>query len=108
MTEAWSDGSISKLRYGSIIFSPPYGEANRGKGIAEKGYEGVHGKDEELKRRCDRPISIDPNNIGNFQYGPTYLGEMFKVYKECFRVLKPGKFMVIVVKDIQRNWKLFL
>lgn len=29
---------------------------------------------------------------------------MFKVYSECHRVLKPGKFMVVVVKDIQRNW----
>jgi DNA modification methylase len=37
--------------------------------------------------------------------GQTYLGEMFKVYRECYRVLKPGKFMVVVVKDIQRNWK---
>ena len=96
-------GNISE--FGSIVFSPPLGEANRGSGIAKKGYEGIYGKDERLKDRCDRPLSEDKNNIGNFRYGRTYLGEMFKVYSECYRVLKPGKFMVVVVKDIQRNWK---
>ena len=45
----------------------------------------------------------DKNNIVNVQYGRNYLGEMFKVYSECFRVLKPNKFMVIVVKDIRRK-----
>ncbi|MDI6826834.1 MAG: DNA methyltransferase [Candidatus Aenigmarchaeota archaeon] len=96
-------GNIAK--FGSIVFSPPLGEANRGGGIAKRGYEGKHGKDEDLKNRCDRAISDNPNNISNFQYGRTYLSEMLKVYRECYRVLKPGKFMVVVVKDIQRNWK---
>jgi hypothetical protein len=36
------------------------------------------------------------------RYGRTYLSEMQKVYAECFKVLKPGKFMVVVVKDIRR------
>lgn len=91
--------------FGSILFSPPFGEANKGSGIAKKGYEGKYGKDRNLKDRCDRPISQDKNNLGNCQYGKTYLNEMFKVYSECYRVLKPGKFMIVVVKDIQRNWK---
>jgi len=47
----------------------PLGEANRGSGIAKKGYEGIYGKDERLKDRCDRPLSEDKNNIGNFRYG---------------------------------------
>jgi DNA modification methylase len=90
--------------FGSVVFSPPYGEANRGGGIAKKGYEGKHGRDEGLKDRCDRPLSEDKNNIGNIAYGSTYLGEMFKIYSECYKVLKPGKFMVVVAKDIRRNW----
>jgi len=94
-------GNISQ--FGSIIFSPPFGEANRGSGIAKKGYEGKHGKDEKLKDRCDRPLSQDKNNISNSLYGRTYLSEMFKVYSECYRVLKPSKFMVVVVKDIRRK-----
>jgi DNA modification methylase len=28
---------------------------------------------------------------------------MLKVYSECFRVLKPNEFMVVVVKDIRRK-----
>jgi DNA modification methylase len=107
MTEAWSKGNIANLKHGdvfnSVIFSPPFGEANKGGGIARKGYEGKHGKDVELKNRCDRPLSNNPNNIGNKLYGRTYLSEMQKVYAECFKVLKPGKFMVVVVKDIRRN-----
>jgi DNA modification methylase len=93
-------------RYGvfnSILFSPPYGEANRGGGIAKKGYMGRHGRDRELKDRCDRPLSDDPANLSNTRYGRSYLGEMFKVYSECYRVLKPGKYMVVVVKDIRRK-----
>jgi len=92
-------------QFGSILFSPPLGEANKGSGIAKKGYEGKYGKDVKLKDRCDRPLSEDRQNIGNVHYGRTYPGEMFKVYSECFRVLRPGKFMVVAVKDIQRGWK---
>lgn len=109
MTETWSRGNIAKLKHGnenlfnSIVFSPPYGEANKGGGIAKNGYEGRHGKDVDLKNRCDRPISGDSNNIGNFLYGKTYLSEMFKIYSECYKVLRPGKFMVVVVKDIRRK-----
>lgn len=109
MTETWSKGNVAKLRHGnenlfnSIVFSPPYGEANKGGGIARKGYEGKHGKDVGLKNRCDRPISRDSSNIGNFLYGRTYLGEMFRIYSECYKVLRPGKFMVVVVKDIRRK-----
>jgi len=94
-------GNISK--FGSIVFSPPLGEVNRGSGIAKRGYEGRYGKDERLKDRCDRPLSQDKNNISNIQYGKTYLGEMLKVYSECYRVLSPNKFMVVVVKDIRRK-----
>jgi tRNA G10 N-methylase Trm11 len=89
--------------FGSIVFSPPYGEANRGGGIAKRGYEGKHGKDEKLKDRCDRAISDNSNNISNILYGSTYLGEMLKVYRECYRILKPNKFCVVVVKDIRRK-----
>lgn len=99
-------GNLGNIdRFGSIIFSPPYGEANRGSGIAEEGYRGKYGRDEELKDRCDRPISRDEENISNVRYGKTYLSEMFKVYSECYRFLKPGSFMVVVVKDIQRDRK---
>jgi DNA modification methylase len=99
------DKHLCTKSFGSIIFSPPLGEANRGSGIAKRGYEGKYGKDEKLKDRCDRPLSKDKKNLSNIRYGRTYLAEMFKVYSECFKVLKPGNFMVVVVKDIQRDWR---
>ncbi|MEM1661187.1 MAG: DNA methyltransferase [Candidatus Bathyarchaeia archaeon] len=79
-------GNISE--FGSIIFNTPLREANRSYRIAKKDYEEKFGKDENLKDIC---------------FGRTYLGEMFKVYSECYRVLKPNKFMVVVVKDIRRK-----
>ncbi len=108
MTESWSNGNIAKLKHGddffnSIFFSPPFGEANKGGGIAKNGYAGKHGIDEDLKNRIFRPVSNDRNNISNFLYGRSYLSEMFRVYSECYKVLKPGKFMVVVVKDIRRK-----
>ena len=101
--DKWNIGNTGKYGFNSIVFSPPYGEANKGGGIAKNGYEGKHGKDIGLKNRCDRPISGDLNNIGNLTYGRTYLSEMFKIYSECYKVLRPGKFMVVVVKDIRRK-----
>lgn len=96
--------NIGNIAYfGSIIFSPPFGEANRGSGIAKKGYDGKYGEDEGLRDRCDRPLSQDRHNISNLLYGRTYLGEMLKVYRECYQVLKEDKFMVVVVKDIRRR-----
>jgi len=52
----------------AIITSPPYAEANRGGGIAVKGYEGVHGKDERLHLRHDRPLSDNPDNFSNMPF----------------------------------------
>ena len=89
-------GNLSE--FGSIIFSPPYeGALNASKHVG-----GISSRDPQLASTGQ--YSRDKKNIGN-TLGKTYLGEMFKVYSECYRVLKPGKFMVVVVKDIQRNWK---
>jgi len=53
----------------TVITSPPFGEANRGSGIAKKGYAGKHGVDPKLHERHDRPLSDDPEQISNLQYG---------------------------------------
>jgi len=36
---------------------------------------------------------------------PTYLSEMLKVYRECYKVLKPNGLAIIVVKPFIRNKK---
>jgi hypothetical protein len=86
------------VEFGSIIFSPPYEAALN----ASKHVGGIVSRDPQLAKTS--LYSKDKNNIGN-AVGQTYLGEMLKVYHECYRVLRPGKFMVVVVKDIQRKWK---
>jgi len=95
----------------AVITSPPYAEANRGGGIAIKGYEGYYGRDKNLHLRHDRPLSDNPNNISNIPFTqklnekPSYLSEMLRVYGECYKVLKPGGKAIIVVKPFVRNKK---
>lgn len=84
--------------FGSIVLSAPYEAALN----ASKHVGGIASRDPQLAKTDLYSKSKD--NIGN-TVGRTYLGEMLKVYKECYQVLKPGKFMVVVVKDIQRDWK---
>jgi hypothetical protein len=114
----------------TVITSPPFGEANRGGGIAVKGYEGKHGKDPELHLRHDRPLSDNPDNISNLAFGdaaqlgesqadlqqlykklltkkgkPTYLSEMLLVYKNMYDILKPGGVACVVVKPFIKDRK---
>ena len=83
--------------FGSIILSPPYeGALNASKHVG-----GIVSRDSQLAKTAR--YSTSKGNIGN-DVGRSYLSEMLKVYQECYSVLKSGKFMVVVVKDIQRNW----
>jgi len=67
------EGNIGNLaehgRVDVVVTSPPFGMANRGSGIAKKGYAGRHGVDPKLHERHDRPLSDDPNNISNLPLG---------------------------------------
>lgn len=128
---AGSKDNIGNLPLGpvdAVITSPPFGEANRGGGIAVKGYEGKHGRDPELHLRHDRPLSDNPDNISNLTFGdttqlsqpqedlqqlykklltkkgkPTYLSEMLKVYAQMFHVLRPGGVACVVVKPFVKD-----
>jgi len=55
-----------------------------------------------------------PNNLNDREYEilvrklmkdgkPTYLSEMLKVYRECYKVLKPNGLAIVVVKPFIRN-----
>lgn len=83
--------------FGFIAFSPPYWKAIQGNRKSWGMYDS-----NKIRRR--NKYSDDPNNIGNIKDYHDYLSEMLKVYKECFRVLKPGRLMVVVTKDINRNY----
>jgi tRNA G10 N-methylase Trm11 len=99
----YEDGSFN-----SILFSPPYGEQH-GKGgsifnadgtVTEKFREKFRSSKVRRKGFLD---ASSPDNIDNLRYGPSYLAEISKIHRECYRVLASGKFMVVVVKDIRRN-----
>ena len=98
-------GNLPLGEINAIITSPPYAEANRGGGIAVKGYEGKYGKDEKLHLRHDRPLSDNPNNISNLPFGsinccitnPPYAECPSSVYEELGQrikeLFKEGKIM---------------
>jgi len=95
---------LSKLlteKADSIVFSPPFERTlarenpNRRRGYwrGSGGYQS--GRGTEDYGRSD-------GNIGNLKK-ETYLSAMLKVYSECYKVLKLGGRMVVVVKDFIRN-----
>lgn len=104
--------NIAKIsQYGefnSILLSPPYGEQH-GKGGSIFNADGTvteKFKDKFASSGIRRKGFLDvssPRNIDNIRYGHNYLSEMLKVYSECYRVLAPGKYMTVVVKDIKRD-----
>ena len=89
----------------AAIFSPPYGEALSGGGIAGAITEGGNypittNRPGSVYSRMSH--SIDPENIGNLR-GPAYWDAMQQVYSECHRVLKPGGLMALVLKGFTRD-----
>jgi len=83
--------------FGSILFSPPY----CGVMDAKRHVGGISARDSSLAKTG--LYSRDERNLGNIRNERAYLTEMLKVYSECYRVLKPGKLMIVVVKDLKRK-----
>jgi len=62
-------GNLKHSKVDAIVMSPPFSQANKGGGIAKKGYEGKHGKDEKLHKRHERQFTEDKDNISNLPHG---------------------------------------
>ena len=98
----------------AIITSPPYKTATEGGGLNKhppKTFRSV------LKKHSFK-LSDNPNNIDNLPLcsnmpfvdslkpsKPTYLSEMFRVYSECYKVLKSGGRIILIVKPFVRSKK---
>jgi len=107
-----SQNNIAKLPHGeisAIITSPPYSDAFNEKkhtlsGIARRDpnfRREVGGYGEGNKQIGNLPHGeIDAENKGRTE---TYLSAMLKVYRECWKVLKPGGLMIVIVKNFIRN-----
>ena len=99
-------GDARKLMFESntfdaIIFSPPYENSMHHSMAARKNWK----TPQLYKERVDKYMqgySEDPDNIGNSKKD-NYWREMRKVYIECRRVLKKGKFMVVITKNVVRK-----
>lgn len=84
-----------------IITIPPYEGSLEGTSRHTKG--GIPERDPKLGQTgFYRSGSV--GNIGNLK-SETYLSAMLQVYAECFKVLKSGGLMVLVIKDFIRNKK---
>lgn len=98
-------GNMPHGQIDKVITSPPYSEKNEP--FISKSYLIIRqqtGRNTNRPSQKYMPYSQNPNNIGNLK-DKTYLGEMLKVYQECFKVLKPGGLMVLITKDFIRNKK---
>jgi len=107
MSEGYSENpdNIGNLPHekdvSAIITSPPYSE----------GLGHGRGKSKRLvqeKKIClvgAGSYSKSSENIGEIRTHETYLEAMLKVYREMFKVLKPGGLAIIVLKNFIRNWK---
>lgn len=94
------------------ITSPPYGEAQRGCGIVNHGYQGSHlkemGKNQpgKVAQRCGYLKDIQGSSegqIGN-QNSESYLSAMLQVYSEAYCLgISP---LVIVTKNSTKNGEL--
>ncbi|MEM4165525.1 MAG: DNA methyltransferase [Nitrososphaerales archaeon] len=102
------------------IMSPPYENQ-----LHDSHEERRNWKCAEIDKAKNLPVDYSPNpeNIGNLKSSeeefealvkglmtksgkPTYLSEMFKVYREMWKVLKPNGLAIIVVKPFQRRGKI--
>ncbi|MHA1660080.1 MAG: DNA methyltransferase [Promethearchaeota archaeon] len=55
---------------------------------------------------CLEWYSDEPEQLGNLSY-PNFMKDITKIYTQCFRVLKPGKFCIINVNDFRLNGKYY-
>ncbi|RLF08489.1 MAG: hypothetical protein DRJ60_00060 [Thermoprotei archaeon] len=100
-----SERNIGNLPHGevdAVITSPPYEEI-----MSEKRHHTPStGRVEKLlkEKSLGTYYKTDSRNIGNIK-GETYIEAMLKVYSECFKVLKKGGKIIVIIKPFIRNKK---
>lgn len=106
---------LSRLLSGKvshIVTSPPYLKtAHKGAGINKCRPRDARIGCYTIGRTVTSPNAIDNlpryGDIDRLSFngegGPTYLSEMLKIYSECFKVLRHGGYMVVVVKPFIKD-----
>ena len=85
----------------AVLSSPPFGEALTGGGIAVKGMPNDAGMAERVYSNRNTSPHGDGENVGNLK-GQAYWDSMSEIYAECWRVLRPGGLMALVLKGFVR------
>lgn len=83
-------------KFDFIVTSPPYWK------ILNKPPD-HRVKQERMKENLDTRYSIDPRDLANIREYHVFLEELKKVFAECQRTLKTGKYMVVVVADFRHK-----
>jgi len=94
---------IKKLKENSVDFivtSPPYWN------ILQKKDKKV--KQEREKKGLDTKYSNDKNDLGNIKDYDDFLSELVSIFESCKQVLKPKKYMAIIVSDFRDKSKYYL
>ena len=97
-----SPGNISELPYGevdSIITSPPYTSGGH-----HADQTGTWGGQAQSLTQEQANYGQSDGQIGNLKE-TSYLEAMYQVYFQCFKVLKDGGLMILVVKNFLRQGK---
>jgi len=81
-----------------IVTSPPYWQ------ILTKAADHKVIK-ERIEKNLDTKYSEDKNDLGNITDYDQFLKELKLIFQKCFKVLKHGKYMVVVVSDFRHKSK---
>lgn len=81
-----------------IMTSPPYWDMLKKK----RGHsDSQHSKRKEKNLKLY--YSDNPDDLGNIDDYDIFLGELAKVFKNCFSILKENKYMVVVVQNFRNS-----
>jgi DNA modification methylase len=94
---------MSAERFDFIALDPPYG-IHLEQTMARTDYDGAF-----TNRRTDYNMrSQDERDLANLPSYADYLTAMGEVFQELYRLLKPGKYMVFIVRDAYQNGEMLL
>lgn len=92
--------SSLKLKKVDYVFtSPPYWDM-----LLEKGYET---QEKRANNNYDVFYSNDKEDLGNIRDYKLFLKELLSIYRRVVKVLKPGGYMTIVVKNVKKESKIY-
>lgn len=92
-----SEMNLPEVDY--CITSPPYWDM-----LTEKGGE-IQSERSELG--LDVSYSNDENDLGNVHEYEKFIELLVSVYKQVYELLKPGKYLTIIVKNIKKKGKIY-